>query len=188
MKRIASLVTAALAAGLTAFAQAAPNQPAPGAQTVDPSTQPAPSQQPAPAEEATMPPSSSGPSASTPAPEESNAAPAVGPDARSGTSSAVPVAPAAQPEARPDTRLAAITPPGMSTEEACTGFKSLVECAAAMHAAQNLSIPYGDLKSKLTGGRKLSAAIHDLKPDANAPGEARRAEDQARSDVRVPQG
>lgn len=184
MKHITSLVTAALAVGLTASAQAAPNQPAPAGQSVDPSTQPAPSQQPMPGEEPTMPPSSSGPSASTPAPDESTSAAPVGPDARSATSSAAPTAPAAQP----NTRLAAITPPGMSTEEACTGFKSLIECAAALHAAQNLSVPYGDLKAKLTAGAKLTAAIHDLKPEANAPEEARRAQDQARSDVRVPQG
>jgi hypothetical protein len=186
MKRITSLMTAALAVGVTAFAQAAPYQPAPGAQPVDPSTQPAPSpsQQPMPGQEPTVSPSSSAPSASAPAPEESSSAPAVGPDARSGTSSAAAAAPAADP----DIHLAAITPPGMSTEEACTGFKSLIECATAMHAAQNLGIPYGDLKSKLTAGRQLTAAIHDLKPAADAPAEARRAEDQARSDVRVPQG
>lgn len=55
----------------------------------------------------------------------------------------------------------------------------------ALHAAQNLNIPFPDLKSKLTGGQKLGAAIHDLKPDANARREARKAEEQARSDVHV---
>jgi hypothetical protein len=94
----------------------------------------------------------------------------------------------AGPSTEPNTRLAAITPPGMSTEEACTGFKSITECAAAMHAAQNLSVPFGDLKSKLTGGQKLGAAIHGLKPQANAPEEASRAENQARSDMSSPQG
>ena len=57
-----------------------------------------------------------------------------------------------------------------------------------MHAAQNLSIPFGDLKSKLTSGQKLGAAIHVLKPEANAPEEATRAESQARSDVSSPPG
>ncbi len=68
------------------------------------------------------------------------------------------------------------------------GFKSIAECAAAMHAAHNLSIPFGDLKSKLSGGQKLDAAIHGLKPEADAPAEAGRAENQARSDVNPTQG
>jgi hypothetical protein len=131
-----------------------------------------------------MPPSPSEPAPATPGPDESSVAPTMGPDARSSTSSGMAAAPAAEP----NTRLAAITPPGMSTEQACTGFKSLSECAAALHAAQNLSIPFADLKSKLTAGRKLGAAIHELKPEADARAEARRAEDQARSDARASQG
>ena len=50
--------------------------------------------------------------------------------------------------------------------EACSGFKSLSECATTLHAAQN-----------------LAAAIHDLQPGANAKAEARRAAEQARSDL-----
>jgi hypothetical protein len=53
------------------------------------------------------------------------------------------------------TRLAAIVPSGMSAREACTGFKSIEECAATLHVSQNLSIPFPDLKSKVTGGAKL---------------------------------
>ena len=63
------------------------------------------------------------------------------------------------------TRLAAIVPSGMSAQEACTGFRSVEECAATLHVSQNLSIPFPDLKSKVTGGAKLGAAIHQLKPD-----------------------
>jgi hypothetical protein len=186
MKRI-SAMTAVMAAALAMFAQGMRAQPATGAQPADPSTQAQPAPQPGPGEEpATMPPSSSGPSPATPAPEEGSASAAapIGPDARAATSSTT----AAPPGAETNTRLAAITPPGMSPEEACTGFKSLTECAAALHAAQNLAVPFADLKSKLSGGRKLGAAIHELKPEANAREEARRAEDQAHSDVRAPQG
>ncbi len=86
------------------------------------------------------------------------------------------------------TRLAAIVPPGMSAQEACTGFRSVEECAATLHVSQNLSIPFPDLKSKVTGGAKLGAAIHQLKPDANVKAELRKAEEQARSDTRSPQG
>jgi hypothetical protein len=189
MKCKTSLVAAGMAVGLTAFAPGVLAQPAAGAQPADPSTQPEPSQQPMPGEEpATEPSSSNGPSATTVAPKESSAASAqeaapsaTGPDARSSMTMA-------GPPAGPDRRLAAVTPPGMSTEQACLGFRSIAECAAAMHAAQNLSIPFGDLKSKLTSGQKLRAAIHGLKPEADAPAEASRAENQARSDVNATQG
>jgi hypothetical protein len=86
------------------------------------------------------------------------------------------------------TGLAAIVPPGMSAQEACAGFRSVDECVATLHASQNLSIPFPDLKSRVTGGAKLATAIHQLKPDANVKAEVRRAEQQARSDTRSPQG
>jgi hypothetical protein len=87
-----------------------------------------------------------------------------------------------------NTRLAAIVPAGMSATEACAGFRSTDECAATLHASQNLGISFTDLKAKVTGGQKLGAAIKALKPDANVKSEVRKAEDQARADVRSPQG
>jgi hypothetical protein len=86
------------------------------------------------------------------------------------------------------TRLAAIVPAGMSAQEACAGFRSVDECVATLHASQNLSIPFPDLKSRVTSGAKLGTAIHQLKPDANVKAEVRKAEEQARSDTRSPQG
>jgi hypothetical protein len=54
------------------------------------------------------------------------------------------------------------------------GFDSVSDCVASLHAAQNLGIPFDSLKGKVTSGRKLSAAIHDLKPGVDATAEARR--------------
>lgn len=88
----------------------------------------------------------------------------------------------------PNTHLAALVPAGMSTEEACTGFKNVKDCAASLHASQNLNIPFGDLKAKVTGGEGLGAAIHALKPEANARAEVKRAEGQAQDDVHGPTG
>ena len=85
-------------------------------------------------------------------------------------------------------RLAAIVPSGMSTQEACAGFRNVEECATTLHASQNLNIAFPDLKSRVTGGTKLGTAIHQLKPDANVRAEVRKAEEQARSDTRSPQG
>jgi hypothetical protein len=90
--------------------------------------------------------------------------------------------------AEPNTRLAAILPQGMTTKEACSDFKTTDECAAALHAAHNLSIPFTELRAKMAAGQPLGAAIHSLKPDANATTEAHKAELQARSDLKSPQG
>jgi len=40
----------------------------------------------------------------------------------------------------------------------------------------------------MMGGEKLGAAIHDLKPGADVQSEVSLAEEQARADVRSPQG
>lgn len=90
--------------------------------------------------------------------------------------------------AGPNTRLAALLPKGMSQKEACEGLKTTEECAAALHAAANLNISFAELKAQMSGGQQLQTAIQALKPDADAAAEARRAEQQAHSDLRPPQG
>ena len=96
--------------------------------------------------------------------------------------------PAAAQSSSSGTHLAELVPPGMTTQEACTGFKSVKECAAALHASQNLNIPFADLKGKVTGGQRLGAAIHTLKPEANARAEVKRAEGQAEGDLHGSRG
>jgi len=90
--------------------------------------------------------------------------------------------------AAPSTRLAAVLPQGMSAKEACKSFKTTNECVAALHAAHNLNIPFDQLQSKMAGGTKLGAAIHELKPDADSKAEVHKAEQQARTDLHSPQG
>jgi len=88
-----------------------------------------------------------------------------------------------------NSHLAALVPAGMSTQEACTGFRNIDECATALHASQNLGIPFAALKSRVAGGgENLGAAIHRLKPEANAMDELRKAELQAHNDLHGPQG
>ena len=84
-----------------------------------------------------------------------------------------------------NTRLAALVPAGLTPEDACRGFKDLSECSAALHVAQNLDIPFADLKDRVTSGQSLGGAIHALKPKADSRREAQRAEEQAREDLRV---
>jgi len=84
-----------------------------------------------------------------------------------------------------NTRLAALVPSGLTPEDACRGFKDLSECSAALHVAQNLNIPFADLKDRMTSGQSLGTAIHALKPKADSRHEAQRAEEQARQDLRT---
>ena len=102
-----------------------------------------------------------------------------------------PADPPATAESQPmsgaagNTRLAALVPSGLTPEDACRGFKDLSECSAALHVAQNLNIPFADLKDRMTSGQSLGTAIHALKPKADSRHEAQRAEEQARQDLRT---
>ncbi len=85
-------------------------------------------------------------------------------------------------------RLAAVLPRGMTSQDACRGLKSLDLCAATLHAAQNLDVPFADLKRQLAAGQGLDAAIHSVKPAADTGAEATRAKEQALQDMRAPRG
>jgi hypothetical protein len=90
-------------------------------------------------------------------------------------------------------------------KSACENFKELDECVAALHASKNVGLDFNCLKSNLTGvqtsadmssckgsaGDKsmtLSKAIHAMKPDADAKGEAKNAEKQAKDDLKASRG
>jgi hypothetical protein len=107
----------------------------------------------------------------------------------SGNSSASSPADSMAPNsAEPSKRLAALLPEGVSSKEACRGFRSEYECAAALHASHDLDIPFDQLKPKVTASGGLEDAIHELKPDADAAGAAHRAEQQAKLDLQSPRG
>ncbi len=98
--------------------------------------------------------------------------------------------------------LQALLPPRTKLEDACTSFKELEDCVAALHVSHNLKIKFNCLKWDLTavqpapgnvssctapeGGKALglSKAIHTLKPDADAKTEAKTAERRAREDIK----
>lgn len=172
MKRLNTLLAAAAALSVAALA---------GAQPADPSSQPYSSEQPMPAHPAV-------PAQTQPGPAADDQAVAADPSAAEPSQQPPALAGTAGPPASPSTRLAAIVPSGMTPQEACLGFDSVAQCAATLHAAQNLNLPYPGLKSKVTGGQNLAAAIHDLKPSADAKAEARKAVDQARADLMPARG
>ncbi len=81
--------------------------------------------------------------------------------------------------------LQKLLPQGMTPQQACSGFKNLGQCVAAIHVSNNLGIPFTDLQSKMTGSGAVSLgkAIKDLKPTANAKAETKKAQKQAKQDL-----
>lgn len=78
-----------------------------------------------------------------------------------------------------------LLPAETTPQQACEGFSQLGVCVAAIHVARNLSIPFDELKARITGPAPVSlgSAIHALKPDANADRAERKAQRQARTDI-----
>ena len=66
--------------------------------------------------------------------------------------------------------------PGMTVEQAAAGFKNQGQFIAAVNAAHNHDISFGDLKKRMVDGKlSLGQALHELKPDIDADAEALRA-------------
>ncbi len=84
-------------------------------------------------------------------------------------------------------RLSSLLPAGTDLQNASAGFKNLGQFVAAVHVSKNLGIPFEDLKAKMTGpnSEKLGKAIHQLKPEANAKTEAKKANKQAKQDIKA---
>jgi hypothetical protein len=82
-------------------------------------------------------------------------------------------------------RLGSLLPSGMSLTDAASGFKNLGQFVAAVHVSHNLDIPFTDLKDKMTSGDSLGKAIQALKPDVKAKAEAKKANRQAKADLKA---
>src|SRR5215470_4611968 len=80
-----------------------------------------------------------------------------------------------------------VTIPGGNLQSACSGFKSLGQCVAALHVAKNLNLSFSDLQTKM-GSESLGKAIQDLGgPNVNAKSEAKKANKQANQDLNAAQ-
>lgn len=78
-------------------------------------------------------------------------------------------------------------PNALSTLKAdASGFKNFGQFVAAVHVSHNLGIPFAELQAKMTGSNAVSLgkAIQELKPDADAKNEAKKAVGQADTDVK----
>jgi hypothetical protein len=84
-------------------------------------------------------------------------------------------------------RLTPLLPAGMTFDQAAEGFKNQGRFIAALHVSHNLDIPFDTLKGEMTGPdhKSLGAAIHDLKPSADAKTSAREADAEAQSDLKA---
>jgi hypothetical protein len=90
--------------------------------------------------------------------------------------------PASEP--RLHARLKPVLNRGARMDVAAEGFRSAEEFAAVAHAARNTNVPFMVLKHHVVAeGRTLADAIHDAKPEVDAPAEAARAEAAAKSDI-----
>ena len=81
--------------------------------------------------------------------------------------------------------LQKLLPAGTTPQQACSGFRNLGQCVAAIHVSHNLGISFLDLRAKMTGSKPegLGKAIEDLRPGANAGAEKKKAEKQAKNDM-----
>jgi len=84
-------------------------------------------------------------------------------------------------------KIQKLLPKDTTPQQACDGFKKLIDCVAAIHTSQNLEIPLAELKAKVTGKNpeKLENAIHELKPNVDAKAEKKKAWKQADHDIPV---
>jgi len=77
--------------------------------------------------------------------------------------------------------------PGQDLEIASSGFKNLGQFVAAVHVSKNLGIPFDELKYQMTdpdSPKSLGKAIRQLRPDASSRREARKANKQAKKDLK----
>ncbi len=87
-------------------------------------------------------------------------------------------------------KLSGMLPKGTTPQEACSGFKNLGQCVAAIHVSHNLGIPFDELKAKMTGkgAVSLGRAIQQLDPKANPKAEAKKGRKQANDDLAQTKG
>lgn len=89
-------------------------------------------------------------------------------------------------DARLSAKLQEMLPTDMSPQQACAGFKTLEQCVTTIHVAQNLKLPFAELKAKTTGKGSvgLKKAIEEMAGNANSKDELKKARKQAADDMK----
>jgi hypothetical protein len=106
---------------------------------------------------------------------------------KSGNQGSVDVGAHLQSNPRLAAQVKSMLPSGSTVTDAATGFKDQGQFLAALHASQNLNIPFDQLKAHMTGSSSLSlgAAIKQERPGMDrhkADDEAKKAQKQAKDD------
>jgi hypothetical protein len=83
-------------------------------------------------------------------------------------------------------RLKTMLPQGANLHVESRGFIKLKDFVTTVRAANNLNVPFWDLKRKMANGssKELQKAIHELKPDADPKAELKKADEQAKRDIK----
>jgi hypothetical protein len=89
-------------------------------------------------------------------------------------------------DAKLSAKLKTLLPADLTPQQACSEFKTLGQCIIAIHVAQNLNLPFADLKAKTTGKGSvgLQKAIEQMAASVNAKDEAKKAKKQASEDMK----
>jgi hypothetical protein len=83
-------------------------------------------------------------------------------------------------------RLTGLLPKGTNLQEAAEGFEHARQLASVVHVSVNLRVPFDLLKFTMKDGslKQLRKAIEDLRPSADASAEAKKADRQAKEDMK----
>jgi hypothetical protein len=93
------------------------------------------------------------------------------------------------------TQLQKLFPEGTDLQLASSGFRNLGQFVAAAHVSKNLGIPFDQLKSRMLGTSTTAAeggdspvslgkAIKELRPETDASAEVKKAERQAKEEIK----
>jgi hypothetical protein len=75
-------------------------------------------------------------------------------------------------------------PDGADLRESAAGFRNLGDFVSAVHASNNLQIPFKEVKARMMNGGNLVSAIAALRPEMDASVEARKARATANAELR----
>jgi hypothetical protein len=85
-------------------------------------------------------------------------------------------------------KLQDLLPTGTNLQDAASGFENLGEFVSAVHVSHNLSIPFDELKGKMTSGYSLGKAVQTLNPALSHKGiksEVKKGKEQAKKDIKT---
>ena len=75
-------------------------------------------------------------------------------------------------------------PEGADLRESASGFRNLGDFVSAVHASNNLQIPFREVKARMVNGGSLGSAIAALRPEIDSQIEARKARAAAHAELR----